>query len=67
MKEKKSWEEWRTTILGVITLITGILVSFSILTPDQSAELNLHLGSIGEVISGLVISVSGIINVFRAR
>jgi uncharacterized membrane protein HdeD (DUF308 family) len=67
MAEKKSWQEWKTTITGVITLGLGILVAFSVITPEQSGELSLHVGSLGEVISGLIIAVSGIINVFRAK
>jgi fumarate reductase subunit D len=67
MEEKKSWQEWKTTILGVITLILGILVSFGVITPEQSSELGIHLGSLGEVISGAIMAVSGLINVFRAK
>ena len=67
MAEKKSWQEWRTTILGVLTLVTGVLVSFGVLTPEQSAELSTNATSLGEVISGGVIAISGIINVFRAK
>ena len=67
MEEKKSWQEWKTTIVGVLTLVSGMLVTFGVLTPDQSAEIGIHLGSVSEVISGLVIAVSGLINVFRAK
>ena len=66
MEGKKNWQEWKTTILGVVTLIVGVLVSFGVLTPEQSSELSTHIGSLGEVISGAVIAISGIINVFRA-
>lgn len=67
MEEKKSWQEWKTTIVGVLTLVAGMLVSFGVLTPDQSAEVGIHLGSISEIISGIVVAVSGLINVFRAK
>lgn len=67
MEEKKSWQEWKTTITGVITLLLGVFVAFGVLTPEQSAELNVQIGSLGEVISGAVMAISGIINVFRAK
>ena len=65
--EKKSWQEWKTTIVGVITFAIGILVAIGILTPEEQGELNTHITSISEIIPGLVVAVSGIINVFRAR
>ena len=67
MSEKKSWQEWRTTITGVITLAVGVLVAFGVITPEQSGELSTHVGSLGEVVSGGVIAISGIVNVFRAK
>lgn len=67
MEEKKSWQEWRTTILGVITLVVGVLVTFGILTPADQAELSSNFTSLGEAIGGVIIAVSGIVNVFRAK
>jgi len=67
MDEKKSWQEWRTTILGVITLIIGVLVGFGVLTPEQQGELQTHVTSLGEIVGSVIIAVSGIINVFRAK
>lgn len=67
MEEKKSWQEWKTTIVGVLALVTGVLVTFGVLTPEQSTEVTTGITSIGEAISGIVIAVSGIINVFRAK
>lgn len=67
MKEKKSWQEWKTTIVGVVTFAIGILVAVGILTPADQTELNASITSISEVIPGLVVAISGIINVFRAR
>jgi fumarate reductase subunit D len=67
MAEKKSWQEWKTTIFGVITLVVGMLVAFGVITPEQQGDLNTHVMSLGEVISGAVIAISGIINVFRAK
>lgn len=67
MAEKKSWQEWKTTIVGVITFAIGILVAVGILTPADQEALNQSFTSISELIPGLVVAISGIINVFRAR
>lgn len=64
---KKSWQEWRTTIVGVITFVLGILVAVGVFTPEDQAALNTSVLSISEVIPGLVVAISGIINVFRAK
>ena len=67
MKEKKSWQEWRTTLTGAITLIIGALVAFGVLTPEQQTELATQTTSLGEVVGGAIMAISGIINVFRAK
>lgn len=67
MKEKKSWQEWKTTILGVVALGFSALVFFGVVTPEQQAEASQHVTSLGEAVSAIVIAVSGLINVFRAK
>lgn len=67
MAEKKSWQEWKTTVVGIITFIIGILVAVGVLTPEQQGELNTHFTSLSEMIPGIVVAISGIINVFRAK
>ena len=67
MSEKKSYQEWKTTILGVLTLILGVLVAFGIVTPEQQSGLGEGFTSLGEIVGGLIVAVSGIINVFRAK
>ena len=67
MEEKKSWQEWYTTGLGVLTFVFGMLVTFGVLTPDQTADLTEGLTSLKEIISGAIIAISGIVNVFRAK
>jgi len=67
MEEKKSWQEWRTTILGVVTLVLGVLVGFGVLTPEQQGDLQTNFTTLGEAIGGVIVAVSGIVNVFRAK
>jgi len=67
MAEKKSWQEWKTTIFGVLSLVGGILVALGQITPEQSADLTANLTSLSEVITGGVMAIGGIINIFRAK
>lgn len=67
MDEKKSWQEWKTTIVGVLTFAIGILVAVGLLSPEDQTALNTSVTSISELIPGVVIAVSGIVNVFRAK
>ena len=66
-EEKKSYLEWKTTLLGVLTLVLGVLVAFGLVTPEQQAGLSEGFSSLGEVIGGAIMAISGIINVFRAK
>ena len=67
MDEKKSYQEWKTTILGVVTLIFGVLVALGVISAEQSTGLTEGFTSLGEVIGGAIVAISGIINVFRAK
>ena len=64
--EKKNYQEWKTTILGVVTLILGVLVALGVIVPEQQGELQASFTSLGEVIGGAIGVISGFINVFRA-
>jgi len=67
MESKKSYQEWKTSLLGVLTLVLGVLVAFGIVTPEQQAGLGEGFTSLGEIIGGAIVAISGIINVFRAK
>jgi len=67
MAEKKSWQEWKTTIFGVLSLVGGILVALGQITPEQSADLTANLTSLSEVITGGVMAIGGIITIFPAK
>jgi len=60
-------KEWKTTILGVVTLVISGLVIFGVITPENSAEINANTITISEAIVAIVTGVSGIINIFRAK
>lgn len=67
MKEKKSWQEVKTTALGVIAVVFSGLVLFGVVTPEQQADAQANFTSLGEAITAAVVAISGIINIFRAK
>ena len=67
MADKKSYQEWKTTVLGVLTLIFGVLLAIGVITPDQQEGLAEGATQLGEQIGGVIVAISGIINVFRAK
>lgn len=65
--EKKSWQEWKTTIMGVAAIVFSGLVLFGVVTPDQQVHATEHFTSLGEAVTAAIVAVSGIINIFRAK
>ena len=57
---------WKTTALGVITIILSGLVLFGVFTPEQSADVTTHGITIFDALIAIVVAISGIINMFRA-
>ena len=67
MKEKKSWQEWRTTLVGGLTIVASILVFTGVLTPEEQGELNQQGITLIDAVGGIIVAISGIINIFRAK
>ena len=55
-----------TTITGIITLVITILVSFNVLTPEQSTELQSQATIIINAVAGVWGAVTAIILMFKA-
>jgi hypothetical protein len=55
-----------TTITGVITLIITILVSFNVLTPEQSTELQTQTVTIINAVVGIWGAITAIILMFKS-
>lgn len=69
----EKWKKWKTTVVGIIMSILGVLFMLGILTPEQkqvldetAAELADKSDQIHEIVLGLIGLISGVINVFRA-
>ena len=56
--------DWLTTVTGLILLVATILVTFGVITPEQSAGVQDQLGIILNAISGVIGAVSALILMF---
>lgn len=58
---------WKSTILGILTLIVTLLVSFGVITTDQSTVINAQTGNIVEAVSAIIVGVTAILNIFKFK
>ena len=56
-----------TTITGILTLVLAVLVSFGVLTPEQSTELNSQALIIIQAVTGIWGAISAVILIFKAK
>lgn len=63
----KNFQQWKTTIVGLITVIISILVGFGIISTDQTVGVTENSVSILEAIFAIVTGVTGLIAVFAAK
>ena len=68
----KNFKEWKTTLIGIITIVLFGLVSFNIVTAEQSAAINEAIKSIieasgGDTIAFLTVAfgaIGGVLHLF---
>lgn len=58
---------WKSTVLGILTLIVTLLVSFGVITTDQSTVINAQTGNIVEAVSAIIVGVTAILNIFKFK
>lgn len=63
----ENFKNWKTTALGVISIIVSALVLFGVVPADQQPDLSGNAVSIVDAISAIIIAASGIINIFKAK
>ena len=56
-----------TTITGIITLIITILVSFGVLTPEQSTDLQTHTLNLVTAVTLVWGTITAVILMFKAK
>jgi len=58
---------WKSTVLGILTLVVTLLVSFGVITSDQSLVMNQNLSDIVEAVSAIIVGVTAILNIFKFK
>jgi len=58
---------WKSTVLGILTLVITLLVSFGVITSDQSSALNTEVGNVVEALSAIIVSITAILNIFKFK
>lgn len=58
---------WKSTVLGILTLLVTLLVSFGVITSDQSLVMNQNLSGIVEAVSAIIVGVTAILNIFKFK
>jgi len=58
---------WKSTVLGILTLVVTLLVSFGVITSDQSLIMNQNLSGIVEAVSAIIVGVTAILNIFKFK
>ena len=58
---------WKSTVLGILTLLVTLLVSFGVITSDQSLIMNQNLSGIVEAVSAIIVGVTAILNIFKFK
>jgi uncharacterized membrane protein HdeD (DUF308 family) len=59
--------DWLTTVTGLILLLTTVLVTFGVLTPEQSTGIQTQTTTILQAVSGIIGAVSSIILMFSGK
>jgi len=63
----KNFTNWKTTIIGLVTVIISILVGTGVITPDQLLTVSDHSVSVVEAVFMAITGVSGLISIFLAK
>jgi hypothetical protein len=59
--------DWLTTASGIILLVVTVLASFNVLTPEQSAGIQVESTNIMTAISQIIAAVSSIVLMFSGK
>jgi uncharacterized membrane protein YecN with MAPEG domain len=59
--------DWLTTVTGLILLVATVLVTFGVITPEQSAGAQTQVGIILNAVNGIVGAVSALILLFSGK
>lgn len=60
-------DDWLTTLTGIILLLTTVLVTFGVLTPEQSTGLQSQTTVILDAVAGIISAISAIVLMFTGQ
>ena len=67
-------KNWKTSLLGLVTAAGMVLVLIALITPDEKAQIEegaaiivTHVETIIASVVAIIGTVSGIVNIFRAK
>ena len=60
-------QNWVTTVTGIILLVATVLVSFGVLTPEQSAGVQEQSNVILNAVNAIIGAVSALVLMFKAK
>ena len=64
---KDNLQQWKTTIMGLITVIVSILVGFGVITPEQVGEVTAGGTGVITGIFAIITGIGGLVLVFKAK
>jgi hypothetical protein len=64
---KTIFTNWKTSLVGLITIIVSSLVLFNVITPEQSTDLTGHANSIVNAVALIVSDIAGLVLIFKAK
>jgi len=64
---KTIFTNWKTSLIGLITIVISSLVLFGVITPEQSSDITEHSNSIINSVALIVSNIAGLVLIFKAK
>jgi amino acid transporter len=64
---KTIFTNWKTSLIGLITIVISSLVLFGVVTPEQSSDITEHSNSIINSVALIVSNIAGMVLIFKAK
>jgi len=64
---KTIFTNWKTSLMGLITIVISSLVLFGVVTPEQSTDITGYTTSIINSVALIVSNIAGLVLIFKAK
>jgi hypothetical protein len=64
---KTIFTNWKTSLIGLVTIVISSLVLFGVVTPEQSTDITGHTTSIINSVALIVSNIAGLVLIFKAK